>query len=425
MPDIIEFFEPTAAAGQGVNRAGGGPYRDAVQKFLTPHVGAVNELTARWCAVAGDDDFVVSGAGVWPLLALLAAAADGPARSELEAAVGVSADAAHAAALRTLDILADAVDVSATLGIWIRRDLPLHDDWLHALPTGTVDLLTGQAALDEWTRRHTGGLIDRFPVPVTSETLLVLATALAAKTSWRVPFHDTVMVPEAGPWQGLRLAALARADNDPTDVAVLDGPRPVTRVLVTGRADVDVHLLVGSDSPADVLAVGSAALGGLVPYRTGLDAGPVAPGLTMRQEFGFAQRDTLHVRLPPFAIRSKHDLIARAELFGLRAATDAGRGHFPRISPVPLSIEQGAQDVLAEFTRDGFEATAVTALMAAPGAAPASPSRRHTTVLEVTFDRPFGFLAVHRPTGLAVAAGWVANPSEAPSPALAPPLPVR
>ncbi|MGO4613935.1 serpin family protein [Nocardia sp. 2YAB30] len=389
-----------------------------MQTFLTPHVGAVNELTARWCAVAGEDDFVVSGAGVWPLLALLAAAADGPARSQLEAAVGVSADAAHAAALRTLDILAHAVDISAALGIWIRRDLPLHDDWLHAVPTGAVDLLTCQAALDEWTQRYTDGLIDRFPLSVTSDTLLVLATALAARTSWRVPFHDTVMVPETGPWQGRRLVALTRVDTEPTDVAVLDGPRPVTRVIVTGRADVDVHLLVGSDSPADVLASGLAALGGLVPYRTGLDAGPVAPGLTMRQKFGYAQRDTLHVRLPPFAIRSKHDLIAHAELFGLLTATDADRGHFPRISPVPLSIEQGAQDVLAQFTRDGFEATAVTALMAAPGAAPAIPSQRHTTVLEASFDRPFGFLAVHRPTGLAVAAGWVANPAEAPAPAL-------
>ncbi|MEU4343518.1 serpin family protein [Nocardia sp. NPDC023852] len=386
-----------------------------MQTFLTPHVGAVNELTARWCAAAGDDDFVVSGAGVWPLLALLAAAADGPARSELEAAVGVSAHAAHAAALRTLDILADAVDVSAALGIWIRGNLPLHDDWLHALPTGTVDLLTSQVALDEWTRRCTDGLIERFPLSVTSDTLLVLATALAAKTSWRAPFHDTVMVPEAGPWQGRRLAALTRVDTEPTDVAVLDGPRPVTRVLVTGRGDVDVHLLVGSDSPGDVLASGLAALGGLVPYRTGLDAGPGAPGLTMRRVFGYTQRDTLHVRLPPFAIRSKHDLVARAELFGLRAATDAGRGHFPRISPVPLSIEQGAQDVLARFTRDGFEAAAVTALMAAPGAAPAIRAQRHTTVLEVTFDRPFGFLAVHRPTGLAVAAGWVAETADAPS----------
>ncbi|WP_067835257.1 serpin family protein [Nocardia lijiangensis] len=180
-----------------------------MQTFLTPHVGAVNDLTARWCAAAGDDDFVVSGAGLWPLLALLAAAADGPARSELEAAVGLPAEAAQEAALRTLDVLAGAVDLSAALGIWIRKDLPLHDDWLGALPVGTVDLLTGQPALDEWARRHTNGLIEQFPLHVTPSTLLVLATALAAKTSWRQPFHNAVLSPETGPWRGRRLTARA------------------------------------------------------------------------------------------------------------------------------------------------------------------------------------------------------------------------
>ncbi|GGV14111.1 hypothetical protein GCM10010182_38300 [Actinomadura cremea] len=31
-------------------------------------------------------------------------------------------------------------------------------------------------------------------------------------------------------------------------------------------------------------------------------------------------------------------------------------------------------------------------------------------MLDVTFDRPFGFLARHRPTGLVLLAGWVADP---------------
>ena len=43
---------------------------------ITPAVYAANDLTAQWCARFGDGDFVVSGAGLWPLLALLASAAD-------------------------------------------------------------------------------------------------------------------------------------------------------------------------------------------------------------------------------------------------------------------------------------------------------------------------------------------------------------
>jgi hypothetical protein len=33
-----------------------------------------------------------------------------------------------------------------------------------------------------------------------------------------------------------------------------------------------------------------------------------------------------------------------------------------------------------------------------------------TTVVRAVFDRPFGFLAVHRETRLVLAAGWVTDP---------------
>nr|BFD82913.1 hypothetical protein StreXyl84_23140 [Streptomyces sp. Xyl84] len=55
----------------------------------------------------------------------------------------------------------------------------------------------------------------------------------------------------------------------------------------------------------------------------------------------------------------------------------------------------------------------MTADTAAPGAAP--PSARHTAVLVRAWsDRPFGFLAVHRSSGLAVTAGWVTDPTPYP-----------
>ncbi|PAZ11662.1 hypothetical protein CLM62_34210 [Streptomyces sp. SA15] len=34
-----------------------------------------------------------------------------------------------------------------------------------------------------------------------------------------------------------------------------------------------------------------------------------------------------------------------------------------------------------------------------------------TTAARATFDRPFGFLAVHRQTNLVLAAGWVTDPT--------------
>jgi hypothetical protein len=57
--------------------------------------------------------------------------------------------------------------------------------WLASLPaTVETGALTGQAALDDWARRTTAGLIEKFPVELTDQTLLMLGTALATKISW-------------------------------------------------------------------------------------------------------------------------------------------------------------------------------------------------------------------------------------------------
>ncbi|MEU7629425.1 serpin family protein [Nocardia sp. NPDC049220] len=377
---------------------------------LQSHVSAANALTARWCAQVRTDDFVVSGAGVYPLLALLASAAAGPARDELAAAIGVPIQTGQDAALRLLRDLERAEAVSAALGIWVRRDLPLHEAWSERLPAGTIARLAGQNVLDAWAARHTDGLIERFPLVADPDALLVLATALVAKTRWRVPFEVGTLMPKNGPWQGHRGPGLARTSNDPTNVAILDAPQPVTRVVVEGATDLDVHLLIGAGTPGTVLETGLAALADAVPIRTDLPVGTEALGLTVRTESVMSNSDQLRIQVPPFEIRSTHDLLAGAGLFGLAAASDCTHGHFPAISPLPLCVGQGAQEVLARFTHEGFEAAAMTAFTLRAASA---PLRRHrATVASAIFDRPFGFLAVHRPTGMAVVTGWVATPPD-------------
>ena len=49
-------------------------------------------------------------------------------------------------------------------------------------------MLTGQEQLDAWARERTLGLIDRFPIQVTSDLMLVLASAVATKVRWWQPF---------------------------------------------------------------------------------------------------------------------------------------------------------------------------------------------------------------------------------------------
>ncbi|WP_280272880.1 serpin family protein [Nocardia wallacei] len=377
-----------------------------MQTSLLPHVAAANDLTRRWCDAAGTGDFVLSGCGVWPLLGVLATAANEPARAELAAAVGLSAEDAQESALRLLAELTAAETVSGALGVWVRQDVELREQWARSLPEGVVGKLTGQSALDAWADRHTGGLIDRFPLSINADTLLVLATAIVARTSWLQPFHDDVLEPATGPWRGHRGPGLSRYSRELGDVVLLDATEPVTRVVVRGIRDLDVHLLLGEGTPGEILGAGLGALDGSVAVRTHLPVGTSGPGLTVRETRAVA--DTLRIQVPPFLIRSGHNLLARSELFGLGAASDRSQDRFPAISDTPLYLADAAQDALARFTREGFEAAAVTAVALARAAA--APRPRRVLEITATFDRPFGFLAVHRPTGLVIVAGWVAQP---------------
>ncbi len=133
----------------------------------------------------GSEDFALSGAGLWPLLALLASAADEQARAELAAALGRPADSAQQDALELIDVLRTGVSTTAALGLWTRKDIPLHAEWASGLPEGVVRALTDQAALDRWASEETDGLINKFPLEITPATALVLASALAARVKWR------------------------------------------------------------------------------------------------------------------------------------------------------------------------------------------------------------------------------------------------
>lgn len=376
---------------------------------ISPAVQAANTLTARWCTRLGADDFVLSGAGLWPLLALLASAADEQAGAELAAALGRPVDTAQQEALELIDVLRTGISTTAALGLWTRDGIPLHEEWASGLPQGVVRTLTDQAALDQWASDETGGLIDKFPLKLTPETLLILASALTARVKWRTPF-------DGYPRDRNRESAqpdqqqLSRTTYDLGIAAVLDGT--VTRVVVEGDGDVDVHLLIGDQQPAEVLAVGLRELSGEAQVCLAAELEGDGPGLTVERVSSIDPDDMVCLALPSFEITAKHNLMEHVDLFGLRSLIDPYISHLPLLSPVPLSVSEGVQSVLARFFAEGFEAAAVTAFgMIVTGGIPRE--RYEITYVDVTFDRPFGFIAVHRPSRLAIAAGWVNSPFQA------------
>ena len=381
------------------------------KKVRSPAVQAANTLTARWCSRMGAEDFVLSGAGLWPLLALLAAGADDPAGAELAEALDRPTENAQRDALEIIDILRGGQSTTAALGLWTREGVPLDSGWAAPLPVEVVGALTDQAALDRWAAEQTGGLIDTFPIEITRETLLVLASALTAKVRWRIPFEgyprgrgDTGRPDDPGPADQ---QSLHRTTSNLSIAAVLDDV--VTRVVVEGDGDVDVHLLLGTDqSPGEILGAGLRELSGQAQVRLAADTGDRGgPGLAVERLKSVRPKDMLELSLPSFEIRTKHDLLANRDLFGLGLLSTSA-SHLPRLSPIPLAISGGAQDVLARFFAEGFEAAAVTAAGMMTGVRPELPY--DITYVSVDFDRPFGFLAVHRPSRLAVVAGWVKSP---------------
>ena len=143
----------------------------------------------------------------------------------------------------------------------------------------------------------------------------------------------------------------------------------------------------------------------------------IGPGLSVESVVTTGTTDQLQIRLPAFSLACRHDLMQHARLFGLQTVGTAPGG-LPGLSADPLIVDSIVQQARAQFSATGFEASAVTALSAAAPAAPNLAPPRRVSRLTVSFDRPFGFVAVHRPSRLVLFAGWLADPrGVAPQPA--------
>lgn len=393
-------------------------------------VGAVNALTARWAAVAAGDarsagsarnGTVFSAAGVWPLLAFLADAAAGPARTELAEAVGLPAEQAADRAREFLAALDGLRGVDAALGLWTHRRVKVREEWAGKLGPHTHRKLTGwravdRRALDAWAAERTGGRVPRMPADLGRDTRLLLASALTLATRWVRPFTAGSACPGTGPWNGRRLAGLSRTTRLLHRVGVADTPDGhVTRLRVVGDRGIDVHLLLGEPGTAAgrVLAAGVDLIAGRRELVTGdvLPPGEAGPGLSVsRVRNWYPARPRLHVDTVAFDVTAGHDLTACAEVFGLRAATGGSAGHFPGISGKELTVARARQSATAAFTDRGFEAAVVTAVEMGEGSAAMPEPRYVNTEVHARFERPFGFLAVHQASGLVLASGWVTDP---------------
>jgi len=400
-------------------------------------VRAANELTSRWALALGAtaaDGTAFAGIGVWPLLGLLGAGADEQGRAELGAAFGLDgtdaagpAGTAHAgdAVRGVVDLFDRAPGLSLAMGIWRNESLTLHEDWLALLPPATRGVLTGrpdqdQAALDAWVLEHTAGRISKMPCQLSPSILLVLASALTVTTQWRQKLQrKRGGARGVGAWARTTLPLLTRdVQTSAEDAWLANTPAgPITFSLVSGTDDIDVYLMLGEEdrAAASVLGLGLGALATLrqdaVPCTawTGKDGTDNAPGVTVGEISSNTGQPMTRLECVAFNLSSAHDLLALPDVFGLGHSSSPG-DRFPGVGDKPVYVQQARQNVVAEFTEQGFKAAAVTAMSMAR-AAMVRPPRGTAKLTTISYTRPFGFAAVHRGSGLVLVAGWVAQPT--------------
>ncbi len=426
--DVFRDFDGTSRGAGPVGQTG------LMTAVAADVVAAVVRYAERVHAGLGGGHHVASPLGAWLLLALAGPASSGRLRAELTEVLGADVESAAAAATALLGNPHPLVASAAA--VWQRPGVSSQAlaGWLAGLPPAVqTGELPSQSMVDGWARERTLGLIDRFPLELTPQVLLVLASALATKVSWATPF-DRVPADRLGPasaWAG-RLSWVLRSPGDDGHdqfIAVTDGAGEV----IVHAAEARDGLLVTSVAalpevpPGDVLAAAHQvatrlAVGGEVARRSLFDL-PLGEGplwqLTERPASRPGPQQVCLAVLPAWSATSEHDLAGPGLGFDAAAAALAGL-----LGLVDYQYE-AKQSAVARYSRIGFEAAAVTAFAVLESLALHEGVQR---VAELRFGHPFAVVAVSRDPhvdretgavthapwhGMPVFSAWVTDPDDA------------
>jgi hypothetical protein len=387
---------------------------------------------------------VSSPLGVWLLLAACVSAADGEDRVALEVALGCSAD--EASELLAAFMAAPPAALKAAIAVWVGEGDATEKlaRWVRGLPSAVESgVMPTQQHANAWAEKNTMGLIKSLPLSVDAFTRVVLASALATKVSWPVPFDVVVAdehLGEHSPWLGKVNRLLW--DSRSARSAVIADTRAAGLVAVHHAvATEDLTVISVSADPAvsreAVLAaaheLAAFAREGSPPRARSLFDLPLGPG----HSWQISERETAtHIpgervervagaSLPAWRAEGRLDLKS-SDLFGAEPALEVLR---ELIGPRPDDETEAIQVAVASFTRCGFEAAAITAFMVRTSAlrVPRETGIERRAILR--FDHPYAAVAVAgRPTlvqpegptgpraaftGLPVFSAWVQEPQEA------------
>jgi hypothetical protein len=391
--------------------------RMAAQRFQTgASVGRLAELVSAYAGrVSGavldqhGQGSVSSALGVWLLLAACASGAQGAHRAALEESLGCPAE--EASRLLTAFTADPPQALHAAIALWVAVDdaTPELASWTQGLPDEVQSgSMPSQSDADAWADRETLGLIRKFPLDIDEMTRIVLASALATKVSWEVPFD---VVPAAGhcgaasPWRSgvSRLLWDGRAEERAmiartqaagvVAVHCAVAREDLTVVSVSAAPEVDRAPVLRGAYEVAATVCEDWGRGACSLYDLPLGAGH-SWDISEREVPVFVPEPRLEriagVALP--AWRAEQELnLTMSPAFGTAPALETLRA---LIGPRPDDECEARQTALASFTRYGFEAAAVTGLGVRASAArlPSQRSVERTAVLR--FDHPYAAVAI-------------------------------
>jgi hypothetical protein len=377
---------------------------------------------ARMHRAIGTDHHVASPLGAWLVLALAAPAAEDDLRPGLEEILGMPVEDAADAARTLLKNPPDVAHLAAAA--WHRVRTDALDRWLTTLPPEVeAGPVPTQADADAWADRHTHGLIKEFPLKV-DWMILILASAIACDINWRVPFEtvpaERMTLLRAPGFSEVRslLAAPAGGRVD----AIVENADGLMAVHASRSEANDMHVvsvIADPDAPAGAVldhahVVATAiARGATLTGRVSLFDLPLGLAhswnLTERVATARVDRERFEAVLPAWSADSEHDLMTPGTGFdiaceGLRRLVDG-------------PFVEAKQVAVAEYTRTGFKAAAITVGAVAVSAVVAARQPVRTAQLE--FTHPHAVVAVatgerESPwTGMPLFSAWVTQANEA------------
>jgi hypothetical protein len=400
---------------------------------------ALAAYAERLHAAAGPDHHVVSALGAWLLVALCAPLAETEARAELAEVLG--ADPMEAAQFAAELLSQPHPLVMAGAGVWVEPAVTtaVMERWRDGLPpvVTTGDIPT-QEGVDAWANERTLGLIERFPIQINPDIVCLLATALATKVSWDVPF-EVVDAAALAPsrWASSLGQVLQSARQDPRHrqyVAETDRAGTVGVHLAGARGGLLVGSVIAANPevpPTDVLAAAHSIVTAearnphTVAHCSLFDL-PLGHGalwkITEKEVETKAtdgREEVVTAVLPAWSAETMVDL--DREDLGLATAA--------RVIKQALGLTnltyEARQAAVARYTAVGFEAAAVTGLAIAVSRPQLRPGHRREATLR--FGHPFAVVAVASNNrgvpprerlsspwhGLPVFSAWISEPAEA------------